>query len=38
MTEQRPFPFGGIPVYNPQSLSKTKRLRSSMRDKRPTGA
>jgi tetratricopeptide (TPR) repeat protein len=26
MTEQRRFPFGGIPVYNPQSLSKTEAL------------
>ena len=24
--EQRPFPFGGVPVYNPQSLSKTEAL------------
>ncbi len=22
MTDARPFPFGGVPVYNPQSLSK----------------
>ena len=26
MMEPRPFPFGGVPVYNPQSLSKTEAL------------
>jgi tetratricopeptide (TPR) repeat protein/AAA+ ATPase superfamily predicted ATPase len=26
MTEQRRFPYGGVPVYNPQSLSKTEAL------------
>ena len=26
MTEPRRFPFGGVPVYNPQSLSKTEAL------------
>jgi Flp pilus assembly protein TadD len=26
MIEQRPFPFGGVPVYNPQSLSKGEAL------------
>ena len=26
MTEPRQFPFGGVPVYNPQSLSKTEAL------------
>ncbi|MBK5295468.1 MAG: ATP-binding protein, partial [Acidobacteriia bacterium] len=26
MTEPRTFPYGGIPVYNPQSLSKTEAL------------
>jgi Flp pilus assembly protein TadD len=26
MIEQRRFPFGGVPVYNPQSLSKTEAL------------
>jgi len=26
MTELRRFPYGGVPVYNPQSLSKTEAL------------
>jgi tetratricopeptide (TPR) repeat protein len=26
MSEPRPFPYGGIPVYNPQSLSKSEAL------------
>jgi Flp pilus assembly protein TadD len=26
MTERRTFPFGGVPVYNPQSLSKAEAL------------
>ena len=26
MMEPRQFPYGGVPVYNPQSLSKTEAL------------